>query len=94
MDGDVNARYDPSHCLEEVDVPVDQDEQTLVLQESIPRGYKSRIGVRNMNSYASRLSIDKAIWNNLKDVQEHARLHVAISDLKLGERLNNNALIY
>jgi hypothetical protein len=31
MDGDVNARYNPSHCLEEVDVPVDQDEQTLAL---------------------------------------------------------------
>jgi hypothetical protein len=40
-----------------------------------------------MRSYASRLSIDKDIWNDLKDIQEHARLHVAISDLKLSERL-------
>jgi hypothetical protein len=89
MDGDVNARYNPSHCLEEVDVPVDQDEQTLALQETIPRGYESRIGVGNMRTDAARLSIDRDIWNNLKDVQEHARLHVAISDVKLSERLNN-----
>jgi hypothetical protein len=89
MDGDVNARYNPSHCLEEVDLPVDQDEQTLALQETIPRGYESRIGVGNMRTDAARLSIDRDIWNNLKDVQEHARLHVAISDVKLSERLNN-----
>jgi hypothetical protein len=73
MDGDVNARYNPA--------------QMVALKERIPQGFETTTGVSNMRSYASRLSIDKDIWNDLKDVQEHARLHVAISDLKLSERL-------
>jgi hypothetical protein len=90
MDGDVNARYNPANSLEEdLDISVAQDEQTVALQDSIPRGYEARIGVGNMRTDAARLSIDKDIWNDLKDIQEHARLYVAISDLKLSERLNN-----
>jgi hypothetical protein len=70
-----------------MDVTVAQDEQTVALQNSIPRGYEARIGVGNMRTDAARLSTEKDIWNNLTDVQEHARLYVAISDLKLNERL-------
>jgi hypothetical protein len=90
MEGNVNARYIPANSLEEdLDVSVAQNEQTVELQDSIPRGYEARIGVGNMSTDAARLSIDKDIWNNLKDIQEYARLHVAISDLKLSERLHN-----
>jgi hypothetical protein len=90
MDGDVNARYNPSHSLEEdleAGATVEQDEHMVALQERIPRGHKTRTGVMNMQSDAARLSIDKDIWNDLTDVKEHARLHVAISDLKLSKRL-------
>jgi hypothetical protein len=88
MDGDVNARYNPSCALDEdVDLTVEQDETTMALQESIPEGLETRIGIQNMRAWASRLSTEKDIWNDLKDVTEHARLHIAISDLKLSRTI-------
>ena len=44
------------------------------------------MGVQNMSVKARRLSINKKEWNDLRDVEEHIRLHEALKDCRYSIR--------
>ena len=82
MDGDVRALYKPSNGVPHDPVQVE------ALPPKVAKENATVIGVKNMSVKARRLSVDKKEWNDLRDVDEHIRLHEALKDYHYSIRKN------
>ena len=82
MDGDVNARYDPSNSVEAPQTAVAQSQEAMAQQAPLQAQHVGGIGVPNMPEAAARLALQRQEWRDLTDNQEHVRLFRALMEYK------------
>jgi hypothetical protein len=85
MEYNYRVRYDPSaSVLEEeedaqrVDAPADLQEVQARALGPIDEAYRSRVGIRNLPASVQSILIKKERFKDLKDEEEHGRLHTAL----------------
>ena len=76
--GEVGLRYRPSSAFVEAEEAIDYSQEALERQQEGSNREGPTIGLSNMNSKAQQLILSKNAWTDLKDQQQHSRLHVAI----------------
>ena len=81
MEGDVHARYDPAHDLEEDPGEVVEDPQELKdMKRKMKVEERARISIRNADPSVQNILVRKARWQSLQNLEEHSRLHAALMD--------------